>query len=72
MLAHIQNRIKEGGNRADDTDINAVQKRIAAFKTTTMPAIEWLSTVPSISFYDIKLSGDDIDTNFNLIMKTIK
>lgn len=72
MLAHIQKRIKDGENRTDDTDTNAVQKRIAAFKTTTMPAIEWLSTVPSISFYDIKLSGDDIDTNFNLIMKTIK
>ena len=72
MLAHIQNRIKEGGNRADDADANAVQKRIAAFKTTTMPAIDWLSTVPNIAFYDIKLPGDDIDINFNYIMKTIK
>ena len=72
MLAHIQNRIKEGGNRTDDTDTNAVQKRIAAFKSTTMPAIEWLSTVPNISFYDIKLSTDDINVNFANIMKTIK
>ena len=72
MLAHIQNRIKEGGNRADDSDEVAVQKRIAAFKTTTMPAIEWMSTVPNIVFYDVKLPSDDIDINFNYIMKTIQ
>ena len=72
MLAHIQNRIKEGGNRADDTDADAVQKRIAAFKSTTMPAIEWLSTLENIKFYDIHLPSDDIDTNFAHIVKTIK
>ncbi len=67
MLAHIQNRIKEGGNRADDTDENAVRKRIESFKTTTMPAIEWLSKNKDIEFLDIKLPGDDIDINFALI-----
>ena len=72
MLAHIQNRIKEGGNRADDADENAVRKRIESFKTTTMPAIEWLSGLPKITFYDIKLPSDDIDINFNHIMKTIQ
>ena len=72
MLAHIQNRIKEGGNRADDADENAVRKRIESFKTTTMPAIEWLSTLSNITFYDIKLPSDDIDTNFNFIVKTIQ
>ena len=72
MLARIKKRISEGGNRKDDTDEAAVQKRIAAFKTSTMPAIEWLETVPNITFYDIKLPGDDIDINFDLIQKTIK
>ena len=72
MLAHIQNRIKEGGNRADDADEAAVQKRIAAFKSTTMPAIEWLSTLNSVKFYDIKLPTDDIDINFAHITKMIK
>jgi len=71
MLAHIQNRIKEGGNRADDTDAVAVQKRIAAFKTTTMPAIQWLSTLRNVKFYDIHLPSDDIDTNFAHIIKSI-
>ena len=64
MLAHIQNRIKEGGNRADDADENAVRKRIESFKTITMPAIEWLSTLDNVKFYDIHLPSDDIDINF--------
>ena len=72
MLAHIQNRIKEGGNRADDADEVAVRKRIAAFKSTTMPAIQWLSTLDNLKFYDIKLPTDDINTNFAHITKTIK
>ena len=71
MIAHIQKRIREGGNRSDDNDMAAVQKRIAAFKSTTMPAIMWLSTQPNVKFYDIKLPSDDIDTNFNYILKQI-
>ena len=72
MIAHIQKRVKEGGNRKDDADAAAVQKRIAAFKTTTLPAIEWLKTVPGIKFYDIKLPSDDIDINFAYIVKEIE
>ena len=71
MIAHIQKRVKEGGNRKDDTDETAVQKRIAAFKTTTLPAIEWLRTVSGITFYDIKLPSDDENINFAFISKTI-
>ena len=72
MIAHIQKRIREGGNRSDDNDMAAVQKRIAAFKSTTMPAIMWLAEQPNIKFYDIKLPSDDIDINFNYKFKTIK
>lgn len=72
MIAHIKRRIKEGGNRADDNDEAAVHKRIAAFKTTTMPAIKWLSELDFVKFYNIVLPGDDIDTNFKHIMETIK
>ena len=72
MMAHIQNRIKEGGNRADDADENAVRKRIESFKTITMPAIEWLSTLDNVVFYDIHLPSDDIDINFAHVSKTIK
>ena len=72
MIAHIKNRIKEGGNRADDNDENAVHKRIESFKNITMPAVNWLKNVPTIKFYDIVLPGDDIDTNFNHIIENIK
>ena len=71
MLARIQNRIKEGGNRPDDNDETAVRKRIAAFKSITMPAIQWLSTQSGVKFYDIKLPSDDIDTNFEYILNQI-
>ena len=73
MLARIQNRIREGGNRKDDTDEKAVQKRIAAFKNITMPAIQWLSTIDKIKFFDIPVSADaNIDENFELVMHTIQ
>lgn len=72
MIAHIQKRIREGGKRSDDKDSAAVQKRIAAFKSTTMPAIEWLSKQPNVQFYDIKLPTDDIDINFNFIKQQIQ
>lgn len=72
MLARIQKRLSMGENRKDDTDEAAIQKRIAAFKTSTMPAIEWLKTISNIKFFDIELPGDDIEFNFNLILQTIK
>ena len=71
MIAHIKKRIAEGGNRSDDTNEKAVQKRIAAFKTTTMPAIEWLSQQNNLTFYDINLPTDDIDINFQYIKKML-
>ena len=72
MLARIQNRIKEGGNRPDDNDEATVRKRIAAFKSTTMPAIEWLSQQPNVRFHNIKLPSDDININFNYIKQQIQ
>ena len=72
MIAHIKKRIKEGGNRADDNDDSIVQKRIEYFKTITMPAAEWLSGLDNIKYYDIHLPSDDINANFEHIMKTIK
>lgn len=72
MIARIKKRINAGENRKDDTDEAAVQKRIAAFKLSTMPAIEWLQTVPNLEFFDIKLPGDDIDINFAIVMKALE
>jgi adenylate kinase len=67
MIAHIKNRIKEGGNRADDNDENAVNKRIELFKKTTLPAVKWLKTLDNIEFINIKIPSDDINTNFEYI-----
>lgn len=72
MIAHIKNRIKQGGNRADDADENAVHKRIESFKTITMPAVELLKNENHVQFIDVDLPSDDIDTNFNYILKKIK
>jgi adenylate kinase len=72
MIAHIKNRLKQGGNRADDEDESAVHKRIESFKTITIPAIDWLRNEPSVKFYDIVLPDDNIDINFKHIMETIK
>lgn len=71
MYAHIQNRIAEGQNRADDNDENAVRKRIESFKTVTLPTIEWLRGVDTVHFYDIKLPTDDIDTNFAYVVEKL-
>ena len=71
MIAHIKKRIREGGNRKDDSDENAVHKRIESFKTITMPAIQWLSDISDVKFFDIKLPTDDICINFEYILHTI-
>lgn len=71
MFAHIKKRLREGGGRKDDADDAVVQRRIAAFKSTTMPAVHWLQTVSGIKFYDLKLPSDDVDINFAYIMKNI-
>jgi len=71
MFAHIQKRIREGGDRKDDADENAVRNRIESFKSTTMPAIQWLATVDNVKFFDLKLPSDDVDINFAFILQNI-
>lgn len=67
MVARIQKRIREGGGRADDADAAAVRKRLDIFWKTTMPAIEWLETVPNIKFSNVDVTGA-VDDNFNNIL----
>lgn len=66
MIARIQKRIREGGGRADDADVDAVRKRLDIFWNTTIPAIKWLETVPGIKFSDVDVRG-----NVNENMKNI-
>ena len=72
MIAHIKNRIKLGGNRADDADENAVHKRIELFKKITMPAVELLRNESRVQFIDVHLPSDDIGTNFAYILEKMK
>ena len=71
MIARIQKRIREGGGRADDADTSAVRKRLDTFWHTTMPAIEWLATVPNIKFSDVDVTGN-VDKNFQNILQALK
>ena len=64
MLARIENRIREGGGRADDADAAVVRRRLDSFWKTTMPAIDWLRTAPGIRFADVDVSEYDFESNF--------
>ncbi|MCQ2575014.1 MAG: nucleoside monophosphate kinase, partial [Alphaproteobacteria bacterium] len=61
MKNHINKRLSEGGTRSDDKDLSAIQKRIECFKNITIPAINWLSKVNDVQFFDIALQSDDIE-----------
>jgi adenylate kinase len=54
----ISKRNREGGKRIDDANPDVVQKRIDTYFKITMPAIDWLRTVPNIHFAEIDASGD--------------
>lgn len=70
MVQRIQKRIREGGGRADDADANAVRKRLDIFWKTTMPAIEWMETVPNIKFSNVDVTGA-VDDNFKNILAAL-
>ena len=68
MLKRIQNRIAEGGGRADDADSLAVRRRLNNFRQETMPAIDWLRSVKNVRFLEIPIADAPIDVNY----KTLK
>lgn len=70
MIARIQKRIREGGGRADDADTAAIRKRLDIFWKTTLPAIEWMKTVPNIKFSDVDVTGA-LDDNFRNILAAL-
>lgn len=71
MLARIENRIREGGGRADDADSAIVRRRLDNFWHITMPAIEWLRTAPGIKFADVDVSAEDVNVNFAKISNVL-
>ena len=71
MIQRIQKRIRDGGGRTDDTDTAAIRRRLDIFRDETMPAINWLRTIPKIKFSDIDVTGP-VDKNFNNILAALK
>lgn len=71
MQKRIQQRIAEGGGRADDADNTVVQKRLDSFFNKTMPAVEWLSINPNVKFADVKIMDAPIDVNYQKMKNAI-
>ena len=71
MMARINKRIREGGGRADDSNMDAVRRRLDAFWHITVPAIEWLRTANGIKFSDIDAS-QTLDGNMQQIHAAMK
>ena len=71
MIARIEKRIREGGNRADDADDAVVRRRLDNFWRITMPAIEWLRTAPNIHFAAVDVSDADADKNFAKVLAAL-
>lgn len=72
MIARIKKRLQSGEHRADDANENAVKKRIESFKNITMPAIEWLRNCTEISFKELHIQSDDIESNFRIVLEALK
>lgn len=71
MLKRIQNRINEGGNRADDADTVAVRRRLDTFQRETMPAINWLRTAKNVLFLEIPIADAPIEQNYETLTKIL-
>ena len=72
MLQRIENRINQGGGRADDADASIVRRRLDNFWKTTMPAIEWLRTAPGIQFSDVDVSQFEFESNYANVCQALK
>lgn len=72
MLERIENRIREGGGRADDADAAIVRRRLDNFWKTTMPAINWLREANGIQFSEIDVSEFEFASNYAKVCNALK
>ena len=72
MLKRIENRINEGGGRADDADSMAVRRRLDNFKNETIPAIQWLHNNDKVTFIEIAIQDAPIETNYTSLTNELK
>ena len=72
MIERINKRIREGGGRADDADTVAVQRRLKTFWDVTVPAIDWLRTVPNIKVSVVRPTDSDVNRNFAMVVDALQ
>lgn len=72
MLKRIQNRIAEGGGRADDADSAAVRRRLDNFQFETMPAIKWMQSAEKVTFIEISIEDAPIEVNYASLTNALK
>jgi len=72
MLKRIENRIAEGGGRADDADAAAVRRRLNNFQNETMPAIRWLENNGDVTFVRVAIADAPIDVNYAGFINALK
>lgn len=70
LIARINKRIGDGGGRADDACADIIRRRLDNYLNMTIPAIDWLRTVPNIKFSQIDACGTK-DENMQEIMKVL-
>lgn len=71
MKKHIIKRRCEGSGRQDDANESVIDKRIATFHQTTMPAIKWMATQqPKVVFHDIDSNCEERE-NFMRVLKAL-
>ena len=72
MLKRIENRIAEGGGRADDADSTAVRRRLDNFQKETMPAIKWMQDAENVTFIEISIADAPIEVNYTSLTNALK
>ena len=72
MQNRIEQRLREGGGRADDADATVVKRRLESFFGKTVPAIEWLKQKRNVTFLDIPIQDAPIATNYNAVKSALE
>lgn len=72
MLKRIENRIREGGGRADDADVVAVRRRLDNFQHETMPTIQWLKSNGKVAFVEVAIADAPIEVNYASLTNALK
>ena len=72
MLKRIENRIREGGGRADDADSAAVRRRLDNFQHETMPAIKWLKGNEKVVFVEVAVADAPVEVNYTALIDALK